>query len=62
MYSVDYENFRRYLEGGFNYLTSNGRLLLGFSPTVGECEMLDDIVKELCLSKTVLQEGRYEFA
>ena len=49
-----------YLNEGFDYLAENGRLLLGFSPTIGKAERLDDIADNLALVKTVLVEDTIE--
>ncbi len=45
-----------YLNEGFEYLTKNGKLLLGFSPTIGREDILEDIVEDLDLIKTVVKE------
>jgi len=49
-----------YLNEGFDYLTEKGRLLLGFSPTIGRAERLDDIAYNLSLAKTILVEDTIE--
>ncbi len=49
-----------YLNEGFDYLAEKGRLLLGFSPTIGKAERLDDIAYNLGLVKRVLVEETIE--
>jgi release factor glutamine methyltransferase len=45
-----------YLNEGFDYLNTNGRLLLGFSPTIGREDILEDFVEDLDLNKIVIKE------
>lgn len=56
-----YYNFLHdYLNEGFDYLKSNGKLLLGFSPTIGREDILDDIIKDLDLKKKIIKENKVE--
>lgn len=51
-----YAYLNDYLNEGFDYLNENGRLLLGFSPTIGRADYLDDMSSGLELVKIVLHE------
>jgi release factor glutamine methyltransferase len=56
-----YYNFLHdYLNEGFDHLMEQGRLLLGFSPTIGRADVLEDIVRDLGLTKTVVREHRMQ--
>jgi methylase of polypeptide subunit release factors len=45
-----------YLNEGFDYLSDNGRLLLGFSPTIGRADRLNEIANSAELIATPLVE------
>lgn len=51
-----YNYLYEYLNGGFDCLTAGGKLLLGFSPTIGREDILDDLAADLSLTKTILSE------
>ena len=60
-FSPDYRNFRIYLQNGFDYLNPNGRLILGFSPGIGNDDMLTILANELGLKMTILKDGHLDF-
>lgn len=49
-----------YLNEGFDFLAEGGRLLLGFSPTIGRADHLEDITTELGLEKTIVVQDDVE--
>lgn len=49
-----------YLNEGFNFLSKKGKLLLGFSPTIGRADRLEEITNDLNLVITVLKEDEVE--
>jgi release factor glutamine methyltransferase len=56
-----YYNFLHdYLNEGFDYLKPNGMLQLGFSPTIGREDILDDIIEDLDLEKHIIKENEVE--
>jgi release factor glutamine methyltransferase len=56
-----YYNFLHdYLNEGFDYLNANGKLQLGFSPTIGREDILDDIIEDLDLEKHIIKENEVE--
>lgn len=57
-----YELLTEYLTCGFDHLRVGGRLVLGFSPTIGHMETLDRIAEEYGVKSTVVFEKGIEFA
>jgi release factor glutamine methyltransferase len=49
-----------YLNEGFDFLAEGGRLLLGFSPTIGRADHLEVITRMLKLDNTPVVEGDIE--
>jgi release factor glutamine methyltransferase len=49
-----------YLNKGFDHLNAKGKLILGFSPTIGREDVLDDLCAHFDLVKTVLREDGVE--
>ena len=52
-----YNYLYMYLNEGFDYLNENGRLLMGFSPTIGRADRLDEQASLANVVKTVLVES-----
>jgi methylase of polypeptide subunit release factors len=51
LWDTEYKSTRKFIEGAHKYLNENGRVLIGFSSTIGDLEFL----------KRILQENGYEF-
>jgi methylase of polypeptide subunit release factors len=56
IFNPDYKWMHEYLSQGFDYLNEKGRLLLGFSPTIGRNDKLEEILEELGLEKIIVHE------
>jgi len=60
VFNFEYKLLYQYLDEGFEYLNKNGRLLLGFSPTLGNKGVFDEVVSSLGLSYQALVSSEIE--
>lgn len=54
VFNFEYKLLYQYLKEGFKYLKNNGKLLLGFSPTIGNKTVFDKVVSSSGLTSKVL--------
>lgn len=54
VFNFEYKLLHQYLKEGFKYLKNNGKLLLGFSPTIGNKTVFDKVVSSLGLTSNAL--------
>jgi methylase of polypeptide subunit release factors len=50
VFNPQYESIKRFVSGGNNYLTENGKILIGFSRTIGRLHLLKDIATKSNMS------------